>query len=251
MTERGARIAAFFDFDRTLIDTDGGVQFGKELIRYYRRRVLADRPGTLGWLYRVTAYHLRLARILLFSYAARLLYYARLLKRSALVNLAYSTMKGLSENELRLLSRDFVDEVLIRHVYPDAERRLRNHRAQGHLNIIVTTNMRLLVEHFKRHLPIDDVIGIELEAKDGRFTGRVRGPTYGAEKAQVIRDYAHARNISLPRSHAYTDHYSDHYLLPLVGHPFAVNPGWRLLRLARRRRWGILRFAHAPKPGGT
>lgn len=251
MTERGPRIAAFFDFDRTLIDTDGGVQFGKELIRYYRRRILSDRPGTLGWLWRVTAYHLRTARLLLHGLVARILYHLRLIKRSTLVNIAYSTMKGLSENELRLLSRDFVNEVLVRHVYADAERRLRDHHAQGHLNVVVTTNMRLLVEHFKRHLPIDDVIGVELEAKDGRLTGRVRGPTYGAEKAKVVRDYAHARNISLPRSHAYTDHYSDHYLLPLVGHPFAVNPGWRLRRLARRHRWGILRFAHHPKTGGA
>lgn len=247
MSPQEAKIAAFFDFDRTLVDTDGGVLFGKELIRIYRRRILADRPGTLGWFVRATAYHLRLSWLILRSLVARLLYYARIIKRSRLVAVAYGGMRGLSVNELRMLAHDFTDEVLRQRIYPDALRRMQWHRDQGHRVVIATTNMRLLVEHMKRHAPVDDVIGTDLLEDKGVATGRIRGPTYGAEKAEAIRRYAHQHGMSLPRSYAYTDHFSDHYILPLVGHPHVVNARGRLLRMARRRNWTILKFAPPPK----
>jgi HAD superfamily hydrolase (TIGR01490 family) len=236
------RAAAFFDFDRTLVDTDGGVLFGRELIRIYRRRVLHDRPGTLGWVTRVVGYHLRMGLLLLWSLVARLLYYLRIIKRSSLVAIAYRGMRGLSIDELRLLAHDFTDEVLRHRMFPEALRLMQWHKQQGHLVIIATTNMRLLVDHMKRHAPVDDVIGTDLLEQEGRVTGRIRGPTYGVEKAEAIRRYAHERNISLPRSHAYTDHYSDHFILPLVGHPHVVNPRWRMRRMAKRRHWDVLRF---------
>lgn len=241
------RIAAFFDFDRTIVDTDGGVLFGRELMRIYHRRILHDRPGTLGWFYRVSKWNLRIGFLVAKGLAARLLYYLKIIKRSALVNIAYQGLKGLAVDELRLLARDFVDEFLIERAYPEALERMRWHHDQGHLVVIATTNMKLLVEHLQTHVPVDGVIGTELLAKDGRATGKIIGPTYGAQKAVAIREYAHRNNISLPRSFAYTDHYSDHFILPLVGHPHAVNPSRRLRRLAQKRRWTILAFQEPPR----
>lgn len=244
------RTAAFFDFDRTIINTDGGVLFGRELMRIYSRRILEDRPGTLGWFWRVLRWRMRIARLIATGLFARLLYYLKIIKRSVLVNIAYSGLKGLSIDELRMLARDFVDEYLIERAYPDALGRMRWHHTQGHLVIIATTNMKLLVEHMSKHVHVDGVIGTDVLAKDGRATGKIAGPTYGAQKAVAIREYAHRNNISLPRSYAYTDHYSDHFILPLVGHPFVVNPTRRLRRLATKRRWTILNFRHA-SPGAT
>ncbi|MBI2077913.1 MAG: HAD-IB family hydrolase [Euryarchaeota archaeon] len=250
MKELPGRVAAFFDFDRTLVDVDGGVLFGRELMRIYRRRAYADRPGTLGWFGRVVGYHLRMTRLIATGLAARLLYYLRIIKRSTLVNIAYSGLAGLNIDELRLLAQDFVDEVLAHRLYPGARTLMEEHNAKGHLVVIATTNMRLLVEHFKKHLPVDDVIGAELVARDGVATGRVLGPTYGLTKAQAVREYAHARNISLPKSFAYTDHYSDHWFVGLVGNPFVVNPGLRLRRMAKKKGWKELTFL-PPRKGST
>lgn len=242
------RIAAFFDFDRTVVDVDGGVLFGRELIRIYERRIRDERPGTLGWLGRVARWRLRILGLLALGFGARLLYGLRIIRRSTLVNVAYRALRGLPVEELRYLARDFVDEVLVHHAYPGALERMRWHREQGHWVIIATTNMRLLVEHFKAHAPVDDVIGTELVAQGGRATGRITGPRYGAEKAEAIRAYAHRRGISLPRSYAYTDHYSDHFILPLVGHPVAVNARGRLRRLAKRRRYASVQYGPPPRP---
>ena len=245
------RTAAFFDFDRTIINTDGGVLFGRELMRIYSRRLIEDRPGTLGWFVRVLRWRLRIARLIATGLCARLLYYLKIIKRSVLVNIAYSGLKGLSIDELRLLARDFVDEYLIERAYPEALERMRWHHHQGHQVVIATTNMKLLVEHMRTHVPVDGVIGTDVLAKDGRATGKIAGPTYGAQKAVAIREYAHGNNISLPRSYAYTDHYSDHFILPLVGHPFVVNPTRRLRRLAKKRRWTILNFKHPVHAAGA
>ena len=250
MTQLPGRVAAFFDFDRTLVDVDGGVLFGKELLRIYRRRILADRPGTLGWFARVIGYHLRMGRLLLTGLVARLLYYLRIIKRSTLVNIAYSGFKGLNLDELRMLAQDFVDEVLAHRLYPEARTLMEAHRKQGHLVVIATTNMRLLVEHFKKHLPVDDVIGTELVASGGIATGRVIGPTFGIPKAEAVRQYAHDRNISLPKSYAYTDHYSDHWFVGLVGNPHVVNPGLRLRRMAKRKGWAMLQFRPRNRTAG-
>lgn len=241
----GPRIAAFFDFDRTIINTDGGVLFGRELMRIYSRRILEDRPGTLGWFVRVMHWRLRIARLIATGLFARLLYYLKIIKRSVLVNIAYSGLKGLSIDELRSLARDFTDEYLIERAYPEALEKMRWHHAQGHVVVIATTNMKLLVEHMAQHVPVDGVIGTDVLAKDGRATGKIAGPTYGAQKAVAIREYAHKNNISLPRSYAYTDHYSDHFILPLVGHPHVVNPRRRLRRMAKKHRWTILQFRQA------
>lgn len=250
--EPPARIAAFFDFDRTIVDTDGGVLFGRELMRIFLRRLRDDRPGTIGWFWRLTKWNARFSYLIAKSLLYRLLYYMKLMKRSTLVNVAYGAMKGLSIDELRFLARDFVDEFLIHRAYPAAIEKMRWHKGQGHLVIIATTNMRLLVEHLRVHAPVDDVIGVDLHAKEGRVTGKVTGPTFGGEKAKAIREYAHRNNISLPRSYAYTDHYSDHHILPLVGHPYVVNPRFRLRRMARKHRWTILEFRrpNGPPMGG-
>lgn len=241
------RIAAFFDFDRTIIDDDGGVLFGYELVRIFRRRIAEDRPGTIGWAYRLVRYNLRIVGVLLRSVFGKLLYGLKLIKRSTLVNIAYGGMKGIRVDELRFLARDFCDEVLSRRVYPDALRLMQEHKAQGHLVVVATTNMRILVEHMRAHLPIDDLIGTDLVERDGLATGRITGPTYGVEKAVAIREYAHRHGISLPRSYAYTDHFSDHYILPLVGHPHVVNPRRRLRAMAKKHGWKILQFAATPE----
>jgi HAD superfamily hydrolase (TIGR01490 family) len=243
---KGPKVAAFFDFDRTVIDTDGGVLFGHELIRIAKHRLHERGRGTLGWFGRLAAYYGRWAWWILLSAIVRPLYAVRLIKRSTLVNLAYTTLKGWRGDELRTLASDFVDQVLVHRMYPEAYNRMKWHKEQGHVVVIATTNMKVLVDHFRRHAPIDDVLGVELLEKNGVTTGKVNGPRYGVEKAAAIRAWAHANRISLPRSYAYTDHYSDHYILPLVGHPHVVNPHRRLRRLAPRHRWPILTFPPPP-----
>jgi phosphoserine phosphatase len=112
--------------------------------------------------------------------------------------------------------------------------------------VVATTNMRSLVGNIVRHAPVDHVIGIRfLTTEDDRLTGRIEGPTYGVEKAAAVRTWAHENDVAIPLSHAYSDHYSDHAFLGLVGRPHPVNAAFRLRRMAKRKGWEGVRFDRA------
>jgi HAD superfamily hydrolase (TIGR01490 family) len=240
------RQAAVFDFDRTVFHGDAGARFGMELERIGWRRAVDTNPGTVGWLGRILGFLMRFLWHLLQALVLIPLYLLRIVKRSTLVRISYRGLKGWPAEEVEQLARDYFDEVLAERIYPDALKAMRER--QGHLVVIATTNMRVLVNNIMRHAPVDHVIGTDLETDDGLLTGRIHGPTWGQEKAEAVRAWAHASGVSLPKSHGYTDHYSDHHFLHLFGSPHVVNPDFRLKRMAKKRRWPIHRFRPAAEP---
>ena len=236
------KVAAFFDFDDTVIATSAGRMFGRELLRLRWRRTMDRRPGTLGWLVRLIGQVIYLTwAMLLYTWLAafnRL----KLVKRSTVIRVAYRHMKGWQKLEIEDLGRDFFHEAIRRQFFPEAIARMRKHHEEGHLVVLATTNMVHLVRHMAKYAPIHAVIGAHLVERDGRLTGGIQGPTWGQEKAKAVRDWAHANDVSLPKSHAYSDHFSDHEFLGLVGHPHVVNAGFRLRRMAKKKGWEQLRF---------
>jgi phosphoserine phosphatase len=95
------------------------------------------------------------------------------------------------------------------------------------------------------------VCATRLEAFYGRWTGRVLGePMVGDEKARAILRLAEIEGLALDQSYAYADGASDRWLLRTIGHPFAVNPSWRLSRIARASGWPILQWGEKRKPRG-
>ena len=81
------------------------------------------------------------------------------------------------------------------------------------------------------------------EVVDGVYTGRPAGVfVYRAGKALAIKQLAAREGIDLQASYAYSDSESDLPMLEAVGHPVAVNPGRRAVRIARLRGWDVLRF---------
>lgn len=213
------------------------------------RRVLDQDRGTLRWTVRIAAFVLRFLWLLLQSVVLRLAHRLYLVKRSRLVRRAYTTMRGWRLDEMRALARDYFDEVIAPRLYPQALKELATHHQAGREVVVVSTNMKILVEHIRRYAPVDDVIAVDFVERDGVLDGTVRGPLWGQEKAEAVRDYAHAHTLSLPRSYAYSDHHSDFEFLRLVGNPVAVNPDLRLRLTGRRRRWPIVRWRPArPAP---
>lgn len=244
MSATEPRAAAFFDFDRTVVDGDAGVLFGKELLRMRRRRLRERQPGTVGWAARNLVYEAGTLGLIAGAFALTAGHMAGVVKRSQLVRLAYGRLRGLDHDELRLLARDYFNEFLLERVYPQAVKEMRKHKAAGRRVVVVSTGMHIVIDPAQDHLPVDDVIAVHLVAPDGKLNGDVIGPLWGREKAVAVKEYAHARDLSLPRSYAYSDHYSDHEFLQLVGHPVAVNPDVRLRLTAARKRWKIETWRH-------
>jgi fatty acyl-CoA reductase len=146
--------------------------------------------------------------------------------------------EGASVEGVERLIDHHVGEFMLQKASPAAIRRIREHRAAGHLTILITAAADIFVRPLA---PLFDiVIGCELEVRDGRYTGFMASPPLvGEARAAWLRRYALQEGVDLKQSHAYADSYSDLPLLRAVGNPVAVSPDSALYRYARRRRWPI------------
>jgi phosphoserine phosphatase len=113
---------------------------------------------------------------------------------------------------------------------------------------VITTGMETLVKGAVRHVGSGiEVIGCGLlSGKKGKLTGRVVGPLFGVDKANIIAAYCRALGVDPRQCWAYSDHFSDKQMLEAVGHGVAVNPKGRFRKLALRHGWEILDL---PEPG--
>jgi HAD superfamily hydrolase (TIGR01490 family) len=215
------RIGAFFDMDKTLIAENSGSLYMK--YRYERGEV--D-----GW---------ELAKGLV----AYLRYKAGVLDIRAFTQQAMLEFRGQSERRLLREARDFVQQLVLPTVYPEAIEAIRHHQAQGHLVAIVSGATKFVVKPLAEALGIRHYLYTRLEVEHGRFTGRVIDPICFEEgKIYWLQQFIDERGIDLAKSWFYTDSITDLPLMDLVGHPVAVNPDPFLFRAARGRGWPVKFF---------
>lgn len=124
------------------------------------------------------------------------------------------------------------------------------HARQGHEIVLVSGTLEPLAQLAASALECElELRGVELRlhvygtrlAEDrGRWTGHVAGEAlYGAAKAHALEAFAKREYIDLGESHGYGNSLLDRYLLSVVGHAHAVNPGRDLAALANERNWPI------------
>jgi HAD superfamily hydrolase (TIGR01490 family) len=223
---------AFFDFDNTLIHGDAGPLFGRSLVQ--------ARLHSRSWLGRLRLRARYLPYILWMALQAAL-YKVRARRRSSLVRSAYRGLKGVPVAQFDGLLEEFVDAEIPRRIYPELRRHVEEHLAAGRRCVIVTTGMEPLVRRALRHLPEGmEVIGCRMLHRKGKLTGRVVGPLFGVDKANILDAYARAIGVPPADCWAYSDHGSDRQMLEAVGHGVAVNPKGRFRKLARRNGWAVL-----------
>lgn len=135
-------------------------------------------------------------------------------------------LRGLTPVELEKLSRDFVRDVLIPRGIPETLSKLEWHRAQGHRVVIVSGGLACYVSVFAREHGVSDVVATELEVRDGRATGRIRGSDcMGEAKVRRLGSAIDLSVFDLASSFAYSDDASDVPLLSLAGHRVVVHEG--------------------------
>jgi HAD superfamily hydrolase (TIGR01490 family) len=224
----------FMDFDNTLIDGDAGPLFGLYLFSW-RRHELQGHPWRRMWMWmRYFPYILGMGFQLLF-------YKLGAVRRSTIVRASYKGLRGSSAAQFYGLMDGFAEEAVAPRIFPSMRQEIAHHLEAGHGCVVITTGMEGLIRKvLDRVDPRIDLIGCRMRERNGRLTGRVDGPLYGLDKANILHAYARAKGVPLQECWAYSDHWSDHQMLEAVGHGVAVNPRGRLRRAARRRGWTIL-----------
>jgi len=153
----------------------------------------------------------------------------------------YRSYEDASEDRLEVLSEELFEDVIKPNIYPRAPELIAESRRAGVRQVLVSGALDFTMRPLARHLGVDDLIANQLEFVDHRATGKLKKPfVAGATKAEIMRDYARAHDVDLAESWAYSDSFSDFPMLAVVGHPTAVNPDFRLRRIARSYDWPVL-----------
>ncbi|MDD5307395.1 MAG: HAD-IB family hydrolase [Deltaproteobacteria bacterium] len=213
------RQAAFFDLDGTLVGVNTGALWMREERRAGRLRL---RHVAVGALY-MAAYRFRAVDM-----------------ERAMVR-ALTTIKGEREEVVRKRTHDWWRSSVVPWIAPGAASAVEEHRAQGHLLVLLTSSSPYASEIAARHFGLDAVLCTAFEVKDGRFTGDVVRPIcYGEGKVVHAERFAAQAGVSLDESFFYTDSFTDLPMLERVGHARTVGPDLRLRITARRRGWPVL-----------
>lgn len=225
MRERGARIAAFFDLDGTLITVNSG-------------RLWLEREHRLG---RVDNTTLLLGLVYLVGYRFGIVDLTRVFDDAA------ASIRGKSASVLAAETAAWYDAEVARHEAPFARALIDRHRAESHVLVLLTTASAFEADHAANRFGLDAALATRFEVADDRLTGRVRSPVpFGRGKVRAAELFAVEHGIDLARSYFYTDSVTDAPMLDRVGNPRVVRPDPRLRRLARRRGWPCLDLERPP-----
>lgn len=214
---------AIFDLDETLINGDCASLWSKEMVR-------------LGWVEGES--FMQRDRELMAAYGEGKLAMEHYMEFSL------APMVGRSETAVASVVAQFVDDVVDPVVYRDARTAIASHQAAGDRLLVISASGVHLVGPIAAHLGIKEVLAIDLEVRDGRFTGRTEGVlTYREGKVIRLMQWLEAQGETLEGAMFYSDSRNDLPLLSKVSQPRTVNPDPVLLAHAEKAGWPVLNWA--------
>lgn len=118
---------------------------------------------------------------------------------------------------------------------------IERHRRDGNDILIITATNRFVTEPIAGLLGVSQLIAIDLEVREGCFTGRSRGvPSFREGKVVRLKQWLSERGRAPSETWFYSDSLNDLPLLEWVDYPVAVDPDPTLRRVALERGWPVL-----------
>jgi HAD superfamily hydrolase (TIGR01490 family) len=208
----------FFDVDHTITRHATGSRF---MMRAIAR-------GLAPW---------RLAFVLPWFGVAYRLGFLNLKDRDRLL----APLRGIPQADLEALARDTFEQRVRGDLNPSVEHLIRERLAAGRRVVLATSSLDIIVAPLAEHLGVRDVIATTLEFENGHATGRTIGrPLFRNEKQQRVLAFIHGAGEDPRNCSFHSDSIYDLPLLEEVGEPVAVNPDFRLRRIAVRRGWPVI-----------
>ena len=217
-----SNIAAFFDFDETIIDINSSKVGFKWL---YENKMLSI------WF-------------ILKVFITGFLYEFNLISEKRMADGMVIFYKGKKLSFFVEQAEEFYRNLLKPHLVQKILKKLEFHKKQDHIIIIVSGSIRYYLEPVAKDLGIDYLVCTDLEeGSDGLLTGKPKGEIcLGKYKQKMTQDLVKELNINLEESFAYGNSQADIHLLKMVGHPIAVNPNIPLRKVAKQNNWQIINF---------
>jgi HAD superfamily hydrolase (TIGR01490 family) len=215
-------IIAFFDVDNTLLRGASIFHVG---MGAFRKRLISTRDIALfGW------HQLSFKRV-----GENVAHLAVARER------ALGLIGGRKVSDFELLANEIYDRTISRKLFPEAVELAREHVRKGHEVWLITGTPQIVAQVIADRLGLSGALGTQIEARDGRFTGRLVGPfMHGSAKAAAAGRLAESKNADLADCWAYSDSSNDLPLLNLVGNRVVVNPDASLASHAREAAWDVM-----------
>ena len=242
--ENGSKVAAFFDFDKTLIEGDS---------QHLESLSLLSKPC----IWPNVCFFFRTVRTGVIDLLSSSSHSNKDEEEDAekkfrkLYDASISGYKGFPISILEEHATTLYQEDLKPKLYQQMLERVEKHRQEGHLVFLISASPHHLLEPFCQDVSFDDWIGTSLETESNAkidestcttiSTGKVDAEImFGENKVKFAQQMAEKWDIDLEHSYFYSDHHTDIPLLNAVGHPIAVNPSKKLEETSKEKKWPVL-----------
>jgi len=203
--------------------------------------VLVGRPAVLaaGWL-AANAQHLGQRAARLGAVALCAPFALGLGDAATGQRLAWSALRGMSEDRVAVLGEEYAREYLLPNIRPTGRDLLERARRDGCVIVVISDLIAPIVAPLADELRADHRVCNRLELRNGRATGRLVDPVVTRFGGAVLRRYAEDHDIDLSASRAYGAAEADQVLLSSVDGPCAVHPDRALRRVAVDLDWPVV-----------
>lgn len=168
-------------------------------------------------------------------------YEAGTLDMQAFLEVALRPLAEHAPEQLAAWHQQFMASKIEPHILPKGEELLARHRARGDTLLIITATNRFITGPIAERLGVDDLIAVEPEVIEGRYTGRVSGtPSYREGKITRLEEWLADKEQTLDDAWFYSDSHNDLPLLETIDYPVAVDPDPTLRETAESRGWRIM-----------
>jgi HAD superfamily hydrolase (TIGR01490 family) len=222
---RAARVAAFFDLDKTIIAKSSTLAFSKPFFD----QGLINRRAVLKSSY---------AQFLFLLSGADHDQMERMRAHIA------SMTAGWDVEQVRAVVAETLHDIVDPLVFAEAADLIADHKLRGHDVVIVSASGDEIVHPIAQLLGADHSMATTMVTVEGKYIGEVDFYCYGEGKVDAMNALAAQHDYDLTSSYAYSDSITDVPMLRAVGHPTAVNPDRALRKEAASRGWPILTFSN-------
>ena len=154
---------------------------------------------------------------------------------------AIEPLSKFSMDELALMHKKFIFQKIKPIYLPKAQQLVDKHKKRGDTLLAITATSRFVTQEIAHLYGINNILAIEAEIVDGRYTGKIIGiPTYASGKVDNLMIWLDKNSKNLDGSSFYSDSHNDIPLLDIVDYPVAVNPNESLKSYAEGKNWPII-----------
>lgn len=164
------------------------------------------------------------------------------------VRFSTAAIRREGANKSDAVHADYMRDVILPVIQPQALALVQGHLQQGDQVIIVTATNDFVTRPIAQAFGVQELIAVELARDDGPggtgwITGEIKGvPSFREGKVARVAQWLADRQLGWAdvESTFYSDSINDLSLMENVTHPVATNPDERLRAIAIQRGWRIL-----------